>query len=99
MAGLDKLQRVGGEERLIHRHRRPVRRDPFGAAPQPFDIGENIVPAAAIEADGILARSEEHTSELPSLMRTSYAVLCLKKKKSTRPNTSHEYATSILSSA
>src|SRR3546814_8822097 len=26
-------------------------------------------------------RSEEHTSELPSLMRTSYAVLCLKKNK------------------
>src|SRR3546814_9783018 len=25
-------------------------------------------------------RSEEHTSELPSLMRTSYAVLCLNKK-------------------
>src|SRR3546814_2215013 len=28
-----------------------------------------------------LARSEEHTSELQSLMRTSYAVFCLKKKK------------------
>src|SRR3546814_7867468 len=28
-----------------------------------------------------LARSEEHTSELQSLMRISYAVLCLKKKK------------------
>src|SRR3546814_3441448 len=27
------------------------------------------------------ARSEEHTSELPSLMRISYAVFCLKKKK------------------
>src|SRR3546814_7424806 len=29
-------------------------------------------------------RSEEHTSELQSLMRTSYAVFCLKKKKTTR---------------
>src|SRR3546814_3946292 len=28
------------------------------------------------------ARSEEHTSELQSLMRKSYAVFCLKKKKS-----------------
>src|SRR3546814_2197177 len=28
----------------------------------------------------IADRSEEHTSELPSLMRTSYAVFCLKKK-------------------
>src|SRR3546814_6170518 len=33
----------------------------------------------AIRADAIL-RSEEHTSELPSLMRISYAVFCLKKK-------------------
>src|SRR3546814_7699331 len=33
-------------------------------------------------------RSEEHTSELQSLMRISYAVFCLKKKKSrTRTNT------------
>src|SRR3546814_4766112 len=29
----------------------------------------------------LLARSEEHTSELQSLMRISYAVFCLKKKK------------------
>src|SRR3546814_2794513 len=29
-------------------------------------------------------RSEEHTSELQSLMRTSYAVFCLKKKKNTQ---------------
>src|SRR3546814_6446819 len=31
-----------------------------------------------------LARSEEHTSELQSLMRISYAVFCLKKKKKTQ---------------
>src|SRR3546814_9231447 len=30
------------------------------------------------------ARSEEHTSELQSLMRLSYAVFCLKKKKKTK---------------
>src|SRR3546814_6377302 len=30
-------------------------------------------------------RSEEHTSELQSLMRTSYAVFCLKKKKTNDP--------------
>src|SRR3546814_2852410 len=30
-------------------------------------------------------RSEEHTSELQSLMRISYAVFCLKKKKNTHP--------------
>src|SRR3546814_3335999 len=33
-------------------------------------------------AHGVTARSEEHTSELQSLMRISYAVFCLKKKKS-----------------
>src|SRR3546814_7291184 len=31
-------------------------------------------------------RSEEHTSELQSLMRISYAVFCLKKKKNNRDN-------------
>src|SRR3546814_5992700 len=31
-----------------------------------------------------LPRSEEHTSELQSLMRISYAVFCLKKKKKTK---------------
>src|SRR3546814_7788377 len=32
-------------------------------------------------------RSEEHTSELQSLMRTSYAVFCLKQKKNTTTET------------
>src|SRR3546814_6610968 len=35
--------------------------------------------ARRLQTDG--ARSEEHTSELQSLMRISYAVFCLKKKK------------------
>src|SRR3546814_8772503 len=44
-----------------------------------------IGPAPAVEIDFDAARrhhrSEEHTSELQSLMRISYAVFCLKKKK------------------
>src|SRR3546814_10314124 len=36
--------------------------------------------------DYISTRSEEHTSELQSLMRISYAVFCLKKKKQTTHN-------------
>src|SRR3546814_8863109 len=36
-------------------------------------------PVVAVAEDG--SRSEEHTSELQSLMRISYAVFCLKKKK------------------
>src|SRR3546814_7334139 len=45
--------------------------------------------AAVVQAEAIIEtrvqnfRSEEHTSELQSLMRISYAVFCLKKKKNT----------------
>src|SRR3546814_10732915 len=37
-------------------------------------------PALAAFGDRVVWRSEEHTSELQSLMRISYAVFCLKKK-------------------
>src|SRR3546814_2141398 len=60
----------------------------------------SFVPPTIIEIDDI-ARSEEHTSELQSLMRISYAVFCLKKKKTTQQNnslchthhTTHAYTT------
>src|SRR3546814_10213512 len=39
------------------------------------------------EGGELLDRSEEHTSELQSLMRISYAVFCLKKKKKNTDNT------------
>src|SRR3546814_8751499 len=38
-----------------------------------------------------LVRSEEHTSELQSLMRISYAVFCLKKKKKNHIIKQHQY--------
>src|SRR3546814_3889927 len=38
-------------------------------------------PASRIQVEYPVTRSEEHTSELQSLMRISYAVFCLKKKK------------------
>src|SRR3546814_10299780 len=44
---------------------------------------ERNIEARAQDLD-IIARSEEHTSELQSLMRISYAVFCLKKKKKTQ---------------
>src|SRR3546814_7016734 len=60
-----------------------------------------MTPAAAIAAGAdylvigrpIRDRSEEHTSELQSLMRISYAVFCLKKKKNNRTKTTstHSY--------
>src|SRR3546814_2111865 len=47
--------------------------------------GTGGLPAAdlrvALSVEGAGGRSEEHTSELQSLMRSSYAVFCLKKKK------------------
>src|SRR3546814_8952161 len=54
--------------------------------------GPDILVAAARVQQGVVAyeiacanaqRSEEHTSELQSLMRISYAVFCLKKKNTT----------------
>src|SRR3546814_8738497 len=38
---------------------------------------------AVLDVRDAVSRSEEHTSELQSLMRTSYAVFCLKKKINT----------------
>src|SRR3546814_10875566 len=49
-------------------------------APYPHDV---VVGGRA----GLSDRSEEHTSELQSLMRISYAVFCLKKKKNTNTTT------------
>src|SRR3546814_1406869 len=47
-------------------------------------VGAPVAPAAGATSGGAaeaLMRSEEHTSELQSLMRISYAVFCLTKKK------------------
>src|SRR3546814_12733341 len=43
-------------------------------------VGSGVPPVKAPEMAAV-SRSEEHTSELQSLMRISYAVFCLKKKK------------------
>src|SRR3546814_7986737 len=66
------------------------------AGPRPLPLGGlNVLPLRGINqrqqagdlapfilgAEQGAARSEEHTSELQSLMRISYAVFCLKKKK------------------
>src|SRR3546814_6319193 len=62
---------------------------PRGQVPGVHQIDAGSAAAAGIEGrqlvghglDREAARSEEHTSELQSLMRISYAVFCLKKKK------------------
>src|SRR3546814_3150553 len=50
------------------------------------DDGRNGRATRRAPARSSTPRSEEHTSELQSLMRISYAVFCLKKKKNTRNN-------------
>src|SRR3546814_3641190 len=47
------------------------------AEPEPSPVPDHLLRLSETE----IARSEEHTSELQSLMRISYAVFCLKKKK------------------
>src|SRR3546814_8198887 len=54
---------------------RDLRRDQFAGG------GDRVVAGRRIAGAVGQHRSEEHTSELQSLMRTSYAVFCLKKKK------------------
>src|SRR3546814_8524814 len=54
-------------------------------------IGQGFLFERELDIDDFLdlrqERSEKHTSELQSLMRTSYAVFCLKKKSHIQPNT------------
>src|SRR3546814_5541204 len=69
---------------------RPAGRRPAGVAavrPQGQPAGRAGGPGGGdpgVECRGGRLRSEEHTSELQSLMRISYAVFCLKKKKKQR---------------
>src|SRR3546814_7844440 len=67
-------------EEQVHQHR-------LAASDRTMDVQSlRRILASTGEAEPCLpsadaARSEEHTSELQSLMRISYAVFCLKKKK------------------
>src|SRR3546814_3234367 len=58
---------------------RGLRHEDLQALVDAHDIGNPLERILRKRRD--LARSEEHTSELQSLMRISYAVFCLKKKK------------------
>src|SRR3546814_8687368 len=75
---VDGDDEVGNRDEADRQHRDQLVREAIAA-----NGGE----AAERDADeGGPARSEEHTSELQSLMRISYAVFCLKKKKTTKQN-------------
>src|SRR3546814_7981945 len=91
-------QRQGGIEELTpaHNHRVAARlvitAGPRGRRVERIGAIERVVEAAPAGIGGVeqKARSEEHTSELQSLMRTSYAVFCMKKIKENK-TTKHAY--------
>src|SRR3546814_2093426 len=59
---------------------------------EPLVKGNILRPGTHVDAvGGYRPRSEEHTSELQSLMRISYAVFCLKKKNITKTLKSNHY--------
>src|SRR3546814_3715534 len=70
LANFRRDDRVTALRRLVKRSNGPLRQDFLAALAK-------IQRSARTPA----FRSEEHTSELQSLMRTSYAVFCLKKKQ------------------
>src|SRR3546814_1515466 len=75
---------------MIRRPPRSTRTDTLFPYTTLFRSPDHIAAAVEIEDPAVRRgfrrrdRSEEHTSELQSLMRISYAVFCLKKKKTTR---------------
>src|SRR3546814_5035760 len=79
---VDAVERLRARRNLHHRQRTTLCRSHSPHVERQVidlrfhDAGDLAVPLGA-------ARSEEHTSELQSLMRISYAVFCLKKKKQT----------------
>src|SRR3546814_2077340 len=56
-----------------------------GPSPELKDMSRRFWVALVLSLPVLFLRSEEHTSELQSLMRISYAVFCLKKKKQDQP--------------
>src|SRR3546814_2319396 len=86
--------------RLPGTDERPAAADLLQQRPPHLAVGR--LPRGAARGTGLLhpggagtrhpARSEEHTSELQSLMRISYAVFCLKKKKQTETTKTNHHS-------
>src|SRR3546814_3089346 len=65
-------------DQLLWTHDAYIRDDSYRAALAVLINAHHRLPFSRVWGDG--TKSEEHTSELQSLMRISYAVFCLKKK-------------------
>src|SRR3546814_6518367 len=74
--------RYGGEDITKLEPERRAHRG-IGYIPQGRDVFPRMTIAENLQVGELINRSEEHTSELQSLMRISYAVFCLKKKQHT----------------
>src|SRR3546814_1654081 len=85
MASLDVARPAAQEQLRVLGEQTGVATLPIVAGQQPVDIARRALQAAKLQGFDVvmLDRSEEHTSELQSLMRISYAVFCLKKKTKT----------------
>src|SRR3546814_5469996 len=106
--GVRRHRRAAGAGRASPHRRAWLLARPRALGPRPHDphrrrvrtLGDGRAVAVSPAGDGaglqrrLRARSEEHTSELQSLMRTSYAVFCLKKTNTTHTSTI-EYTTSL----
>src|SRR3546814_1222028 len=95
---------VGGEVEAVHRraigvlgqvrHHDIAGREPRRHHRELGRVGQHIALAdCRVDrvGNGPALRSEEHTSELQSLMRISYAVFCLKKNNTSKINTNKHY--------
>src|SRR3546814_3756298 len=80
--------RADAEPRRFHRAALCGSYGPKGVSAFVVAVRSSAAPRA-----GAAARSEEHTSELQSLMRISYAVFCLKKKKQKQDGNNVKYNT------
>src|SRR3546814_4479561 len=78
---VDGLKPGGFSDELAHAPAGPFQQNVHTLSDGCFVEGALLVAEQRLQARQPVFRSEEHTSELQSLMRISYAVFCLKKKK------------------
>src|SRR3546814_7182086 len=77
-----QISSTGHDQDTRFQYNQPVRNE----TPTATNRIEKVVTAMTCHAIAPRLRSEEHTSELQSLMRISYAVFCLTKKKTPNNN-------------
>src|SRR3546814_1429651 len=82
LQGHGQAQARHGPDQMPPRLRRPQAESNGGQSSHRLGhLDECLRQGLAVRPAAFVARSEEHTSELQSLMRISYAVFCLKKTK------------------